>query len=76
MRNRPRIADMLKYGGRKANRQVDQAHNPSPATNMRDTPVNEYPEGRGDIDAIQRRYADGARQRAWKERNTGTGYGL
>jgi len=36
MRNRPRTAETLKYGGRKARRQVDQAHNTSAPTNTTD----------------------------------------
>ena len=36
MRNRPRMQDPVAYGGRVARRQIDQAHNPSPATNTRD----------------------------------------
>lgn len=37
MRNRPRTQDSTVYGGRKARRQVDQAHNTSAPTNMTDT---------------------------------------
>jgi len=37
MRNRPRTAETLKYGGRKARRQVDQAHNTSAPINTTDT---------------------------------------